>query len=116
MNRHQIEKCPEWGHEYHFNLNIQEDFKVKPRCLPYQKQILIKLITKSERIINEINRTTKCTICIKFIKDTLKYFEYVKNNLDNEGVRIDFEQLIHNITLSPNRKYIKSRTKFRGIE
>ncbi len=116
MIRQEINKCQEWGHAYHMNLNFECEFNVKPRSASYQIQILRKLLEKSIRIKKEIEtvKDHKCHECLRFIKEVIKYFNFVKNNLEVMQVRIDFEILTYNITLTKSRMFLKHRTKFRG--
>ncbi len=117
MIRQEIKKCIEWGHEYLFYLNSQEPFVVQVRNKETHKKIIRKLKSKAKNMLHENSPkgVIVCIDCNTYLKyGVLKYLDYVSNNLDNNTVRLDFEQFIHNITLTRDHQHLKIRTKYRG--
>ncbi len=118
MIRQEVKKCCDsnCSNDYLYYLNIHGKFNTVPRNLQYQQKIINKLKIKAKNILTEANPqgAFKCKTCHSYIISLIKYFDSL--DWTNIEARYEIEYLIHNTTLTVDRRYVKLRTKFRGIK
>ncbi len=109
MTIKELRKCKKHNTLWYINPSVWD---VKPRSNLIQQKIVNKFKKSLFLLKAKMDRQyDKCLKCYSFIENTIAYINILKDNWNNEETKYEVEQLIHSITLTPNRQSIKVRER-----